>query len=488
MAQKSSISRAAIRFHVLAQTAICLLLFAIANYLGFNHYVRWDFSRDQKYTLSWQTQRVISNLKKPVHAIVFFSGGSVIARDTVNLLNEYTYASKKMIDVEVVDPFLAMTRAREISTQYKLRENDNVVILDYDGHQKFVSAAKMAEFEPSLNLMDKPRLKTFKGEAALTSALIEITEAGSNTIYCLSGHGETALDSDPDLNGLKDFIGRQNITLRSLRLTDVDAIPSDARELFIIAPKYDFSDADLHLLRGYWEKAGRLFVFLEPNTPTPKLAGFLAELGINVNDDRVLRTMPIKLESGVVRGVLKEITGDFMPGSLITKRLANVTAIFAGGVTQSLTLDVERAKTAAVKLQPLIQASSGFWGETRYTENAIYFDPKEDHPQPIIAASAEKGALSNEKIHVDSSRLIVMGNSAFLADKTLTEADLDFVLNGINWLLNREEIMGIAPKAAHNLCLNLTDSQIGSIALLVILVIPGCAGMIGFVVWLKRRR
>jgi len=491
MAKNSSIPRFRIGLNVLVQSAIFVLLFAMANYLGFNHYKRWDFSRDQNYTLSAQTKRVLANLKKPVHLVVYFSGGSPIAGDAVNLLHEYAYASKKMVDVEVVDPFLAMSRAREVATLYKLRENDNVIIIDYEGRHKFVSASDMAEFEPSLNLLDKPRLKVFKGESALTSALIEITEPGSNQIYSISGHGETALDADPSLSGLKDYIERQNIKLDSLKLTDVELVPPDAKAIFIVAPKYDFSEMDVAALRAYWgkrEKPGRIFAFLEPGTPTPNLCAFLSELGIVVNDDRVLCTRPIRLATGIFRGVLKEITGDFVPGSSITKRLANVTALFKGGVTQSLTLDTARGKEVGVKLQPLIQASKGFWGETRYTETAVYFDPKEDHIDPVVAASVEKDAPSDDRLRVDSSRLITVGSSAFLSNDNITEADLDFVLNGLNWLLDREEIIGIAPKPAHNLSLSLTESQLNLMALLVMVAIPGCAGVLGIVVWLKRRR
>ena len=491
MAKNSSIPRFRIGLNVLLQSAIFVLLFGIANYLGFNHYKRWDFSRDQKYTLSAQTKRVLANLKKPVHLVVFFSGGSPVAQDAINLLQEYAYASKKMVDVEVVDPFRAVVRAREIAALYKLRENDNVVIIDYEGGKKFVSAADMAEFEPSLNLMDAPRLKVFKGESAITSALIEISEPGSNRVYSLLGHGETALDADPSLSGLKDYIERQNIKVDPLKLTDVEMIPPDAKALFIIAPKYDFSEPELAALRAYWgkrEKPGRIFAFLEPNTPTPNLSAFLRELGVIVNDDRVLCTRPIRLASGLFRGVLKEITGDFVAGSSITKRLTNVTAMFKGGVTQSLTLSAERGKEGDLKLQPLIQASKGFWGETRYTENAVFFDPKEDHIDPVVAVSVEKDAPSDDRVRVDSSRLVVVGSSAFLSNDNITEADLDFVLNGLNWLLDREEIMGIAPKPAHNLSLNLTESQLHVMALLVMVAIPGCAGLLGIFVWFKRRR
>ena len=491
MDQKSSISRSKIGVNVFLQIVLCLLLFGIVNYLGFQHYKRWDFSRDQKYTLSSQTKRVISSLKKPTHLIVFFSGGSDITQDVVSLLKEYAFASKKMIDVEVVDPFMAMARAREVATQYKLRDNDNVVIVDYGGRSKFVNAASMAEYEPTFSQIDKPRLKAFKGEEALTSALIEISEDGANKIGCLSGHDETALDADPTLDGLKAFIERQNIKVAPLKLSDVEMVPPDTKALFIIAPKYDFSEAELLALRAYWEKRGRIWVFLNPGSSTPRLGAFLAELGITVHDDQVMKTVPLKLASGMVTGILKEITGDFVPGSPITKRLGNVTASFQGGATQSLGLDPARVKASDIKLQPLIQASKGFWGEVRYaaaTTSGVYFDPREDYINPVVAVSAEKGGISEDRVRVESSRLIVVGNASFIANSVLTEADLDFVLSGVNWLLAREELIGIAPKPVRNLALSLTQTQISSIAFWVMIAIPACPIFFGIMVWLKRRR
>lgn len=489
MPKNDSIPRKKIGLNVLLQAFAFMALFVLVNYLGFNHYKRWDFSRDQKYTLSQQTRRVVSNLKKPVRMIAFFSGGSPIARDIEALLKEYAGASKKRIEVELVDPFRSMAQAREIATQYKLRDNDNVVILATEGRSKFVNAADMAEFEPALNLIDKPRVKTFKGEAALTSALIEITEGGTNQVYGVCGHGEVLFEPRSPLSGLKGYLERQNVKLSQLKLTDVETIPPDAKTLLIIAPRYDFSEVELQALRTYWnERQGRIFVALEPNSPTPKLNAFLSETGIAIHDDRVLRTYPVRLATGIFRGVMKEITGDILPGSLITKRMGNVNVTFTGGVTQSLALDTERVASAGITLKPLIRASGGYWGETQYTEQAIYFDPKVDYSEPVVAASAEKGALANDSVRVNSARLVVIGSSGFLGNETLTEADLDFVLSSLNWLMDREEIIGIAPKPVRNLSLNLADSQMSSIGLLCVAVIPGCAALLGFFLWLKRRR
>ncbi len=491
MAKNSShIPRLRIGLNVLIQAVLALVLFGIANYLGFQYYKRWDFSRDGKYTLSNQTQRVIGNLKKPVRFIVFFSGASPVAKDTINLLKEYGYASKKMIDVEVVDPFLAMTRAREVATKYKLRDNDNVVIIDTDGRSKFVNAAAMAEFEPAMNLVDKPHVRNFKGEAVITSALIELTEPDVNLIYCVSGHGETALDTDPAVNGLRQFIERQNVKVKPLSLAGIDAVPDNAKALYIIAPKYDFDPSEISLLKTFWnEKHGRIFVALNPGSSTPRLAVFLAEMGLTINEDRILRTYPVKLAGGIFRGILKEVTGDFVPGSPITKRLTNASARLFGGLAQSIALNKDQADSVGIKLQPLIKAADGYWGETQYNAEAVYFDPKEDHINPLVAASAEKGTPDDIRIHVDaSSRLVAIGSSGFLTNEQITESDMDFILSSLNWLLDREELIGITPKPVRNLALNLTESQLGTIALSTMAAIPGFAAILGLIVWLKRRR
>ena len=492
MAKNSSIDRARVGANVLIQIATVAFIVVMMNYLAFNHYTRWDFSRDHKYTLSDQTRRILTSLKNPaenpVKITVFFSSDSDIFRDVESLLKEYNYTASKKVAVEVIDSYMSLTRAREIASAYKLGSNENVVIVDNGGHSKFVNAADMAEYEPSLNPMEKPRLKVFKGEQAITSALIEVTEQAANQVYVLSGHGEPAINSDT-LSGLKTFIERQNVKLESLKLSDVDVIPPEAKALLIVGPKYDFSDRDLATLRTFWSNKGRLFVFLEPGSPVPKLNEFLNEQGIAVNNDRVLKTMPIKLTGGMVTGVLKEITGDFVPGSPVTKRLNNVNAMFLGA-TQSLSLQGDRVKAGNIKLQPLIQASKGFWGETQFEitgGGGIYFDPKADHSNPVVAASVEKGALSNERIQVDSSRLIVVGNATFIGNTALTEADLDFFLSGLNWLLDREQLIGITPKAVRNLSLNLTDAQVNYLAMFTMVLIPAAAGLLGVFSWFKRR-
>jgi hypothetical protein len=483
------IKRFQIGVNVLVQLITLFLIILMVNYVAFNHYKRWDFTRDKKYALSDKTKRVLDNLKKPVKAVVFFSSGSDIYGDLDNLLREYQFASNKKLDVETIDPFRNFTRARELQAKYKFGANENVVILDCEGRTKFINAKDMADYDTTGEMYGQPpQLKAFKGEQVLTSGLLEISEQRQSKLYAVTGQGEREITSD-DYKGIRTFIQRENIDVEPLNFQNVDAVPQDARALIVIGPRYDFSEREIKLLKEYWEKKGRLFILLDPNIPTARLTEFLNDQGVTPNDDRILRTVKL----GPITGILRDVTGKFIEGSPITKRLKDVNGLFIGA-TQSLTLDKQRAQVANARLQPLVQATDGYWGETKYNiheGDEVYFDPKRDHGQPLyICATVEKGALNDAHVQVDSSRMVVAGNCDFIADATLSEANanLDFALGGLDWLLDREELIGIAPKVSKTFALNLPDAQVSSIATLTMGAIPGIVAIFGLAQWWKRRR
>ena len=483
----SGIKRLQIGLNVLLQLVATGLLVVMANYLAFNHFKRWDCSRDRKYALSDTTRQKLGSLNKPVKAIVFFSPGVEIYDDVQNLLKEYQYASGKKLEIETVDAYRNFTRARELQAKYKFGANENIVILDCDGRTKFVSATDMADYDNSGVMYGQPpKLTAFKGEQALTAALLEITEERQNRIYVLAGHGEPDLKGDT-LSSLRTYIERQNIKADPLNLMNVDAVPKDARAILILGPKYDFSEREMKLLRDYWEKRGRLFIAVDPAALTERFTAFIQEQGVKPDDDRILRTV----DMGTITGVLRDVTVVFLDGNPVTKRLKGVTTQFLGG-TQSLTLDQAGVKGANIRLQSLIEAAEGFWGETEYNRgdgSPVFFDPKKDKTAPLtIATSVEKGALEDAIIHVDTSRMIIIANGDFVSNDVLTEANVDFTLSSLNWLLDRGELIGIAPKPAHAFNLNLSEKELSRISLVVLVLIPGGVAVIGLAGWLKRRR
>src|SRR6266571_6701769 len=393
------IGRIRIGLNVVVQIVLILFLVAMVNSFAFRHYARWDFSRDQKYTLSDKTKRFLDTLKGKMRVTVFFSPNTPITADVQNLLTEYQYAAKGKIDIEYVDPQRNLSRAKELFDKYKVVTDESLLVLDYDGRNKTVKASEMADIDQSgMASGEGPRVAAFKGEQAITSAMIDLVEGKKKTLGYVTGHKEPALsEATSPITVLKTFIENENIKFQELNLLDLDAIPADVNAVMIVGPQYDFSDREMKLLRDFWNKQGRILLLLDPSAKTPKLRGFLNELGVKVNDDRLM----VFLRTGIQELALtRDVQARFLGDSPVTKRLADVRALFLGG-TSSLTLEPDRVRAANIRLEPLIQAEKGYFAETDYnTDNQakLEADAKQRSNVPLtIGAAVEKGGSADQR-------------------------------------------------------------------------------------------
>src|SRR5215831_570137 len=190
------IHRFQIGLNVVVQIGLLILLAAMINYLGFEHYRRWDFSRDQKYSLADKTKRILDSLKGKLRITVFFSPNTPITSDVESLLTEYQYAAKGKIDVEHIDPERNFSRAKELFDKYKVVTDESMLVLDYEGRNKTVKASEMAEVDQSgMAMGEGPRVTSFKGEQAITSAMIDLVEGKKKTLGYVTGHKEPALSA-----------------------------------------------------------------------------------------------------------------------------------------------------------------------------------------------------------------------------------------------------------------------------------------------------
>jgi ABC-type uncharacterized transport system len=496
------IHRVRIGLNVIVQITLLLILAAMVNYLGFEHYKRWDFSREHKYAISDKTKRILDSLRKKLRITVFFSPNTPISADVQNLLTEYQYAAKGKIDVEHIDPERSFSRAKELFDKYKVVSDENLLVLDYDGRNKTVKTSEMAEVDQSgMAMGEGPRVTAFKGEQAVTSAIIDLTEGKKNTIGYVLGHKEPPMaeqtppgpmtqapESSP-ISVLKTFIENENMKLQELNLFSVDAIPAEMKTVMIVGPQYDFSDREMQLLRNFWNKQGRILLLLDPSAKTPKLDAFLNEMGVHVNDDRLMAVVRTGIEE---MARVRDVVARFLPDSPITKRLGDVRAPFVGG-TCSLSLEPDRVRGSGIVLTPLVQAEKGYWGEVDYNSDdpaQLQFDAKRDHGPPLnIAASIEKGGSVDERVQANSSRMVAVSNALFVQDQALTQDQqaLDFVSGSINWLMSREQLIGIAPKVPKTLTFTLEPDGLRNLRWIVLVLMPLLPAVIGAAVWWKRR-
>src|SRR5215831_34037 len=488
---RMKIGRFRIGFNVLAQILLILFLFAMVNSFAFKHYVRWDLSRDQKYALSDKTKRFLDTLKGKVRITVFFSPNTPITADVQNLLTEYQYAGKGKIDVEHIDHERNLSRAKELFDKYKIVTEESILVLDYDGRNKTVKASEMADVDQSgMALGEGPRIAAFKGEQAITAAMIDLVEGKKKTLGYVTGHKEPALSAPTSpISLLKTFIENENIKFQELNLLDQPAIPADVNAVMIVGPQYDFSDREMQVLRDFWDKQGRVLVFVDPAVNTPRLRALLDEIGVKVNDDRLM----VFVRTGIQELALtRDVQARFLGDSPITKRLADVRAIFVGG-TASVTLEPNRGRAANIRLEPLIQAEKGYFAETDYNSDnqvKLQADAQKAGDAPLtIAASAEKGGSADARVQVNSSRLVAVSNATFVQDSAIMQdqAALDFISGAVNWLLSREQLIGIAPKIAKPLTFSLDPEALRRLRWIILVLMPLIPAAVGTIVWWQRR-
>ena len=482
--------RTGIKVSIGLQIVAVLVIYALVNYLGFLHYERRDFSRSQKFSLAGQTRAVLKEFKKPLDVIIissptFLSPVNQIFGDLRSLMNEVLFNKREGLRIEYVDPTRNLSRVQDLQAKYKLTSLDNLIILDYEGRQRLLNIAEMGDFDLTpLAQGGQPVLLAFRGEQVLTSALLALLKPDSETVYFLTGHGEPS--ADRELSNLSEAISQQNAVVKTLSLSSADEIPPDASALVLVAPKSDLDEREAAVIGAWLRKGGKMLVLLDPNSATPRLHALLANSGIIPRDDRVLRLIQLPLATGILR----DVTAHVLPNAEVTRRLEGMNILFPGA-TQSLGFDQPLAQQEKIRIRPLVEAAEEFWGETAYLPNqpgGVAYQDGIDNGQPlIIGASADRDAVENDRVGIQSSRLIVMGSSQFAFDAGLSRPGLDLIVGCVNSLIDRGSVSGITPKNATRFALQLTDIQLSRLALLVIIGIPALAAVLGLLVWLRRR-
>ena len=80
-------------------------------------------------------------------------------------------------------------------------------------------------------------------------------------------------------------------------------------------------------------------------------------------------------------------------------------------------------------------------------------------------------------------------NSTFIQDNALTQDQqgLDFVSASINWLLSREQMIGIAPKIPQTLTFSSMNKRSRSLRWIILVLMPLVPAISGWFVWWRRR-
>ena len=483
---------------------LVLALVVIVNYLAFRHYQRWDWTRSQLYTLSDKTLSIVRGLDRDVGVIVFMDDQSPLFEPTRELLSRYAAASPRLA-VSYFDPMRNPARAQQLMQKYQVQRA--AVVFESGNDKRVVESSDLADFDYSaMQQGGEPEMKGFKGEQKFTSAIVELVEAKKPSILFTTGHGEPSLD---DFEGrgfgrLQQFLGKDNFAIEEWASLGKTAVPAGTDLVVVAGPTQPFIRQELELLSRFLQGGGRVLVMVDANlgeagrVGDTGLAEWLRGWGIQAGDDVVVdpsNLLPFfSAETIFAAGYGTHPIVDALRQARVPVVFSLARSVAAGTAPKDATLS------------ELVSTSPDGWGETDLANLTQVQRGPQDLAGPVslgialeLNAAKPAAPLGEDGMPAPAptpaaakgpqGRMVVYGDADFATNSQLDQpGNATLVANTLNWMVERETHLGIAPKEPEEVHLSLTPQERRLALFLVVLGLPGAALAAGIFVTLRRRR
>lgn len=492
-----------------AGVLLVVALVGILNYFGMKYYARWDWTGEKLYSLSEKTLAVLAGLDQDVEATMFLQPGSTLYDPAKELLERYAARSPR-VTLRTVDPQRNLIEAQRLVDELQLSSLD-VVVFEAGGDRRVVEGSSLADFDYSgMQFGAAPTMTGFKGEEAFTSAILALVEKTKPKVLFTTGHGERSLDEfgDEGLSRIRDLLGKENLELDGWASLGQPEVPPGTDLLVVAGPRVNFVQPELDAFSRYLDGGGRMLVLLDPELDgkgglvRTGLEAWLAGRGVTVGDDLVVdpsATLPFfGAETIFVRAGGSHPIVDSLAQADYPVIFALARSVRAGTVP------------ADAQATTLLQTTSEGWGEADLANLRGVAKDATDAGGPVAVGVAiapkgkdEREPVDEHDLHEETEpepaaadaaaapawRLVVFGDSDFATNGQLANVgNPTLVANAFNWLLERQNLLGIGPKKPEQVRLSLTPGELAAVTWGTLLGLPALAVAAGVFVWSRRRR
>jgi ABC-type uncharacterized transport system involved in gliding motility auxiliary subunit len=448
-------------------TAAFIAILIVINLIVGSFPLKADLTKNKIFTFQEQTLDVLKNLKQPVNVYALFPQGNEQPM-VKEILDRYARKSDK-IKVEVIDPVKNPAFVKKYDKEGNGVPQGSII---FESGEKFkvVNPYDLFNYDYQMQSVD-----SIAAEQRFTSAIMFVTSEKVPAVYFTQGHGET------DLPGAKEILERENFKSGNVNLF-TEEIPEDAELIIISSPKRDFDASEIEKLDKYFDKGGRAaFLFDVAKDELPKLEAYMKEWGIALRKDLVIESNK-KNYSQNPTYLIPDMQSHDITGRLKSNELMMLVPV-------ARSLEVLFTEQNGIKVTPLLKSSGQSWGKVNLESKTAQKQP-EDTAGPLDIAVAIERANYGDNKKLKDTKILVMGNAAFLDSQMLSIpgiANVDFFMNSVNWAQDKEENITIRPKSLESERMAISQVQVLLNAALVILVIPFAVFILGGVVWMRRR-
>ena len=434
-------------------------------------YSEIDISSQKLYSIGDETKKMLKDLEKDVTIYQIAQSGSE-DENIANLLKKYEDESKH-IKVEQKDP---VVNPKFVSQYTSDDLSANSLIVVCGDRNKVIDYNNM--YETSIDYQTYSSQTTgFDGEGQITSAIGYVTSENLPVLYTVEGHGEKDMDSS-----IKEDIEKANMDIKSLNLLTEGSVPDDADCLFIDSPSTDFSSDEKDAIIEYLENGGKAMIFSDYTTEDMS------------NFDAILENYGVQRTDGVVFEGDNQHYAMQMPYYLVPTINSTdassgtasagyyVLAPYAQGIKK---LDDVRD---TVTIESILTTSDQAYSKTDLNSSTI---EKEDGD---VEGPFDLGVSITESLDDDKETQIVYYSTSNLMDSQTNQmvsgGNEKLIMESLKWMTDTEESasVSIPSKSLEVSYLTITDYDAAFWKICTIALIPGIFLVIGFVVWIKRRK
>lgn len=461
-------------------------------------YRNLDVSSTKIYDISDTSRELLKNLEHKVKFTVLADKTSADER-IKTFLSKYSALSSE-ISVEWIDPVLHPSAL----TDYSASENSIVVECEDTGKSKTVSFDSIIVMDTSSYYYTGSVSESeFDGEGQLTSAVNYVTNDVDAKIYLTAGHGETSLSTT-----IQDLMDKNNYSLEELNTVMNPEIPQDCELLLMNAPASDLTEDEQKAVEDYLGAGGKMMLLLgETNsTELPNLSAIMKDYGMEGADGYIADTQRTYQNNPYYFFPVLSVSGD-MASEISTQMVLLInshgmtltdpardsisvssfmeTSDSAYAVTEDSQSDAGTYVVGAVAEETIQQEDS---------EESSEADSAEDSEESSEAASEESSEGNSEDSSEESgtltSRLTVI-SAGSLIDQQITDTftqleNTTLFMNAVS--ANFEGVKNLSIEAKSLVPVYNTMQHAGLTSIIVIFVLPLAIIVIGFVVWMRRRK
>ncbi len=449
-------------------TLVVLALLVVVNVLTAllpTTLTHFDISATQLYSVTSNTKAVIAGLEDDV-TIYWIVQADEEDNILSNLLAKYESLSDHISVVKRnpdVYPGFAEQYTDETVSNNSLvvvcGEKSRYIALD----DIYLTETDYSSYFPSYSY-------SFDGEGAITSAIDYVISDELPIIYQLEGHGEGELPST-----FADQLEKDNMTVETLSLLNVDEIPEDAACLMIYAPQSDISEEEQEILANYLSQGGKVLVIAGPTNDATldHLNGLLAAYGVTVHDGVVVEGDRAHYLLQTPLALIPDLNDNAITNSLIEDHYYPILTLAQG-------LTVEEGASGVTTL---LTTSDSAYAKAEGLSVTDFTQKEDDLTGPFVLAVSVEDISGGQLVWFSSGTFLEDAYNAYSSG-----ANVNLAMNALASLVGEGEAMAIRSKSLDYSYLTISQSTASLLKTVMIGLFPLAYLAIGIVVVVGRRK